>query len=144
MSKSNYLENAILNLLFNGTSITGLAEDQVTTPLTNLWVSLHTDAGVIDDTSTAVTNEAAYGNYAREPLIRGTDWSTSTTGSISPIANIDFTPAVSGTETITQFAIVDSASGAGNILYYGTVTPNISVTSGVTPRLTTATAITEA
>ena len=141
MTKSAYLENAILNLLFSGTSITGLAEDQVTTPLTNLWVSLH--KGTLDDASTAVTNECAYGDYAREALNRGTGWTTSTTGSINPAANIDFTVASSGTETVTHFAIVDSASGAGNILYWGTVAPNISVVTGVTPRLTTATAITE-
>jgi hypothetical protein len=35
------------------------------------------------------------------------------------------------------------ASGAGKILYYGTISPNISISNGVTPILTTASAITE-
>jgi hypothetical protein len=34
------------------------------------------------------------------------------------------------------------AASTGRMFIYGTVTPNISVSAGVTPRLTTATAIT--
>jgi hypothetical protein len=34
-------------------------------------------------------------------------------------------------------------TGAGKVLYKGTVTPNISVSTGVTPQLTTASTITE-
>ena len=141
MSKSDYLETAILNLLFKGTTISLLADNTATTPLTSLYVALHT--GDPADAGTATTSEAAYTSYAREAVTRGAGW-TVAAGSCSPAANIDFTAATGGTETITHFSIVDSASGAGNILYHGTVTPNISVTTGVTPRLTTATAITEA
>jgi hypothetical protein len=141
MSKSDYLENAILELLFNATAISLIADNTATTPLTNLFVALHT--GDPADAGTATTSEAAYTSYARESVARtGGGW-TVTGNSVSPAANIDFTAATGGTETITHFSIVDTASGAGNILYHGTVTPNIAVATGVTPRLTTATAITE-
>jgi len=142
MSKSDYLETAILDLIFNATAISLVADNTATTPLTNIFVSLHT--GDPGDAGTAVTSEATYTSYARESVARTSGGWTVAAGSVSPVANIDFTAATGGTETISHFAIVDTASGAGNILYSGTVTPNISVTSGVTPRLTTATAITEA
>lgn len=141
MSKSDYLETALLNLLFNAVDISLLADDTVTTPLTSLYVSLHTADPT--DAGTAVSSECAYTSYAREAVVRSAGGWTVGAGTVSPAANIDFTAATGGTETVTHFAIVDTASGAGNILYSGTVLPNISVATGVTPRLTTATAITE-
>ena len=75
-------------------------------------------------------------------VARGAGW-TVTANSVSPAANIDFGQCTAGTATITHFAVGTAASGAGKILYKGTVTPNISVSNGVIPRLSTATAITE-
>lgn len=43
----------------------------------------------------------------------------------------------------TSPAVGKATSGAGQILYSGTVTPNISISNGVTPRLTTASTVTE-
>ena len=58
MSKSNAYETAILELLFNATPIANIADNAGTSPLTNLYVSLHTaDPG---ETGTATTNECAY------------------------------------------------------------------------------------
>ena len=141
MSKSNTLENSWLELFFKGTTITGIADNTATSPLTNLYVSLHTaDPG---EAGTAVTNEATYTSYARVAVARsGSGW-TVTGNSVSPAANIDFPACTGGTNTITHFGIVSTASGAGTLYYKGTVTPNISVSSGVTPRLTTASTITE-
>jgi hypothetical protein len=45
---------------------------------------------------------------------------------------------------ITFASIGVATSGATNILYSGPVTPTINVSNGVTPRLTTASTITEA
>jgi hypothetical protein len=71
----------------------------------------------------------------------GSGW-TVTGNSVSPAANIDFPAATGGTETVTHFGIGTAETGTGKLLASGTVTPNIAVSSGVTPRLTTATAIT--
>lgn len=141
MSKSNTLENSLLELIFKGTTITGIADNTASSPLTNLYVSLHTaDPG---EAGTAVTSEATYTSYARVAVARsGSGW-TVTGNSVSPAANIDFPACTGGTNTITHFGIVSTASGAGTLYYKGTVTPNISVSSGVTPRLTTASTITE-
>ena len=45
--------------------------------------------------------------------------------------------------SITHFSIGVASAGATNILYSGTVTPNINVSTGVQPILTTASTITE-
>jgi hypothetical protein len=141
MSKGNTFENDLLKLIFNGTTIANVADDATSSPITNIWVSLHTaDPGEAGNQSTSETN---YGAYARVGVARTTAGWTVSTNSVSPAADITFPQATSGTATITHFAVGTASSGTGKVLYYGTVTPNIAVSAGVTPRLTTATTITE-
>jgi hypothetical protein len=68
---------------------------------------------------------------------------TITANSVSPTANIDFSAATGGTETATHVSIGTDSTGTGKILYYGAITPNISISTGVTPRIGTGTTITE-
>jgi hypothetical protein len=141
MSKSNAFENDLLELIFNGVAIANLADNAASSPLTNLYVSLHTaDPGEAGDQS---TNETTYTSYARVAVARTAGGWTVTGNSVSPVANIDFPAATGGSGTITYFGVGSASSGAGVLYYSGTVTPSISVTSGVTPRLTTASTITE-
>lgn len=141
MSKSDAAENDYLKLLYNATAIANIADNAATAPLTNIFVALHTaDPG---DAGTQSTSEASYTGYARVSVARTTGGWTVTANSVSPAANIDFPAATAGTNTITHFSTGVAVSGATKILHSGTVTPNISVTSGVTPRLTTASTITE-
>jgi len=141
MSKSNAFENSLLKLIFNATAIANLADNAATSPLTNLYVSLHTaDPGEAGDQS---TSEATYTGYARVAVLRTSGGWTVTNNSVSPVANIDFANCTAGTNTITYFGVGTAASGAGVLYYSGTVSPSISVSSGVTPRLTTASTITE-
>jgi hypothetical protein len=72
----------------------------------------------------------------------GSGW-TVTNNSVSPAAEISFPAATGGTETATHWGVGTASSGAGKLLYSGTVSPNISISSGVTPKLTTSTAVTE-
>lgn len=141
MSKGNTFENDWLKLIFNATPIANLADDAVSSPLGNLWISLHTsDPG---EAGNQTTNESAYGAYARKNVARTTAGWTVSTNQVNPAADITFPQATSGSETVTHFAVGTASSGTGKILYYGTVTPNIAVSAGVTPRLTTASTITE-
>ena len=141
MSKGNTFESDFLKLIFQATAIANIADNAATSPLTNLYVSLHTaDPGEPGDQT---TSEATYTSYARVAVARTSGGFTVTGNSVSPAANIDFPAATGGTNTITNFAIGTASSGAGKLLYSGTVTPNISVSSGVTPRLTTASTVTE-
>ena len=141
MSKSNAFENSLLKLIFNATAIANLADNAASSPLTNLYVSLHTaDPGEAGDQS---TSEATYTSYARVAVLRTSGGWTVTNNSVSPVANIDFPNCTGGTNTITYFGVGTASSGAGVLYYSGPVTPSIAVSSGVTPRLTTASTITE-
>lgn len=141
MSKGNTFENDLLRLIFNATAIANIADNAASSPLTNLYVSLHIgDPGEAGDQT---TNECSYGSYARVAVARTTGGWTVTNNSVSPVANIDFPAATSGSQTATHFGVGTASSGAGKLLYKGTITPNIAISTGVTPRLTTATAITE-
>lgn len=141
MSKSNAFETDLLELIFNATAIANLADNAASSPLTNLYVALHTaDPG---EAGTQETSECAYTSYARVAVARsGSGWTVSG-NQVVPAAEIAFPAATGGTETATHFSIGVAASGASAILYKGAISPNISISTGVTPKLTTATAITE-
>jgi hypothetical protein len=141
MSKGNIFENDLLKFLFNATPIANIADNAAASPITDWQISLHTgDPGEAGDQE---TNEAAYTSYARVAVARTSGGFTVTANSVVPAADIDFPEATGGSETITHFMIGTAATGAGKQIYSGTVTPNISVSSGVIPRLTTATEVTE-
>lgn len=141
MSKGDTFENDLLKLIFQATAIGNIADNAGTSPLTSLYVSLHTaDPG---DAGNQTTSECAYTSYARVAVLRSASGWTVTGNSVSPAANIDFPAATGGTETATHFGVGTASSGAGKLLYSGPISPTIDISAGVTPRLTTATAITE-
>ncbi len=140
MSKGNNLETDLLALIFNATAIPELAENDSSTPATTLTVALHTsDPGEAGDQT---TNEIAYTGYARIAVARTSGGWTISGNSVTPVAAITFGEMTGGAGgTVTHFSI---GTGTGDeLLYSGTVTPNIVVTAGVIPELTTASAITE-
>lgn len=140
--KGNYWSNGLLNLLFNATPLANIADNAATSPITQLWFSLHTaDPGAAGNQS---TNEIAYTGYARVSVARSTTGFPSTSSEvISPGAVISWPVGTGGGGVAAFFGIGTSGSGAGNLLYSGTVTPNITCGSGVQPQLTTATTISE-
>ena len=145
MSKANAYEADLLKLLLNATAIANVADNAASSPLTNVYVSLHTaDPG---DTGDQTTSEIAYTGYARVAVARTTGgWTISGTNPTvaSPVAAITFGAMTAGSNsTATHFAVGSASSGAGRIFYSGTVTPNIAVANGVTPQLTTASTIAE-
>lgn len=141
MSKGNTYENDLLKLIFNATAIANIADNAAASPLTNLWISLHTADP--DETGNQTTSEATYGAYSRVSVARTTAGWAVVNNTVNPVANIVFPQCTSGSNTITHAAIGTASSGTGKILYKGAVTPNIAVTTGVTPRLTTVSSITE-
>jgi hypothetical protein len=141
MSKGNTFENDWLKLIFNATAIANIADNASSSPLTNLYVALHTDDP--GEAGTASTNECTYTSYARVAVARTDSGWTVTDNSVSPVAAITFPQATGGSETATHFSVTVASSGASKILYSGTVTENIVISSGVQPELSTSTAITE-
>lgn len=142
MAKSILFSSDILKLVFNGDTIANIADDAGTSPLTNLYVSLHTgDPGT---GGSQTTNEAAYTSYARVAVARTSSGWTITSNSVSPNAEISF-PECTGSagSAITHAGVGTDASGTGKMLYSGSISPTITMAVGVTPILKTTTAITE-
>jgi len=140
MSIADVTENAILNLIFRATAWANYADNAAASPETNIVVGLHTaDPG---DAGTMSTSEIAYTSYARQNVARSTGWTSSSAGSTNPAANIDFTTGTGGSGSATFFSTGKSGGGAAAILFSGAVSPAITTGDGITPRLTTATAIT--
>ena len=144
MSKSNSMENGVLELVFKNTNFANVGDAtglRGSSTAGSFYLSLHTgDPGEAGDQT---TSECAYGSYARVAVARSGAGFTVTGNSVSPAANADFPEATSGTETATHFGIGTASSGAGILLYKGAISPNISISSGVTPRLKSTSTITE-
>jgi hypothetical protein len=145
MTKSNTYERDLLSLLLCAVPIANVADNAASSPLTSIWASLHTaDPG---DTGTQGTSEANYSGYTRIAVTRSTAGFVVSTsdGTASPVAAITFPEAAStSTSTLTHCAFgAASATTGGKIFYSGAISPNISIGSGVQPRLTTGSSITE-
>lgn len=141
MSISDTTETAIMALIFNATAWGNYADNASSSPQTNIHCALHTADPA--DAGTMTTSEAAYTSYARVNVARTSGGWTVTGGSVSPVASIGFPASGASGTTITHFSTGKTGGGATAILFSGTVTPNIAIgAAGVTPSLTTATAIT--
>lgn len=142
MSKSNTFENDLLKLIFNGTAIAGLADNATASPLTTLYLALHTaDPG---EDGLQNTNEVSYTGYARVAVARTTAGWTVTDNSVSPVAVIEFGEMTAGTPSTATYVTIGTAStGGGKVLYRGTLTPNVNINVGVVPRIRTTSTITE-
>lgn len=142
MSKGDTFENDLMKLIFNATAIANIADNAGVSPLTNLYVSLHTaDPG---ETGSQTANETAYTGYARVAVARTSGGWTITNNSASPVANIDFGECTaSAGAAITHAAVGTASSGAGKLLYSGALSPNITMAVGVIPRIKTTSTITE-
>lgn len=141
MPKSTTFCNDWLKLVFNAIATANLADNAGTSPLANLYVSLHTgDPGAGGNQS---TSETGYTGYARVAVARTSGGWTVSSNSVRPVADITFGACSAGTATITHWAVGTASSGTGKILYSGTVSPSISISAGVTPKLTTSSTISE-
>lgn len=145
MSKSDAFENAWLKLVFQNVTIAGIGDATGivgSATAGNLDISIHTsDPG---ETGNQTTGEISYTGYGRQAVPRTTGAWTVTANSVSPAATITFTISSGGTGgTVTHWAAGSALTGTGMILYSGAVSPTCLVSSGITPTLTTATAVTE-
>lgn len=140
--KGDTFENDVLKLIFNATAIANIADNAATSPLTNIYVSLHTaDPG---DSGNQTTSEASYTGYARIAVARTSGGWTVTGNSVSPVANIDFGECTAScTGSLTNWCAGTASSGTGKTLYCGSLSSSISLATGVIPRLKTTSTITE-
>lgn len=143
MAIGGNVEQDILKLVFNATAWANYADNAASSPQTNVAVALHTaDPGT---GGSQTTSESAYTSYARVSVARTSGgWTVSGTGpaSVSPVAAITFPAGTGGSGTVTYFSTGKTGGGATDILWSGTVTPNIVTGNAITPSLSTATTIT--
>lgn len=81
--------------------------------------------------------EANYTGYARVALTKATAW----TGTSSPFTNaalIQFGACTAGTNAITHFAVVDTASGAIAMMISGALSATLNVSAGIQPQFAAA------
>lgn len=77
--------------------------------------------------------EATYTGYARVELTKASAW----TGTSSPFTNtnlIQFGACTAGTNALTHFAVVDTASGEVSMMISGALASTLNVSSGIQPQ----------
>jgi len=129
--KGSTFDNDLMKLIFNATAIANIADNAAASPLTNLFVSLHTANPGVGGSQT--TSEAAYTSYARVTVARTSGGWTVSGAAATNAAAINFPAATGGSETETYAAVGTATSGTGKILYVGPLTASLAVSSGITP-----------
>ena len=127
MSMSDTTETAVLNLFLRGT-------DPAYRAGATQYLALFT-ADPTDSASLAA--EANYTGYARVALTKASAW----TGTASPFTNpnlIQFGACPAGTNALTHFAVVDTASGAVAMMISGALSATLNVSNGIQPQFAPA------
>lgn len=144
MPKSTTACNNILALIFNATTWNEIAENDSTSPATNLYLSLHTaDPGV---GGAQTTSETAYTNYVRVAVVRTTSgWAAPSGASTSNVGLVQFAQCGVTGSTVTHVAIGTASSGAGLVLYSGALNSSLAVANLIQPQFAaSAITVTEA
>lgn len=133
MPKSTDTCNKILALIFNATAWPDIAENDSSSPATNLYLSLHTaDPGVGNNQT---TNETSFTNYARIPVERTTSgWNVPSGGATANAALAQFAQCGASGATVSHVAIGTASSGAGTVLYAGELSSPLAVANGIQPQ----------
>ncbi len=133
MPKATNACNSLLALLFNATTWNLLAENDSTSPATNLYLSLHTaDPGV---GGSQLTNETTYTNYVRLAVARTTGgWDIPSGGATQNAALAQFAQCGASGATITHVAIGTASAGAGTVLYAGALNAPLAVANLIQPQ----------
>ena len=123
MSLSNTTEAAALDVFLRGT-------DPAYRAGANNYLALFSaDPGE----SASLAAEATYTGYARIAVSKASSW----TGTASPFTNtnlLQFPACTAGATSATHFAIVDTASGAVDMMISGSLSATLSISAGIQPQ----------
>ena len=123
MSLSNTTENAALKMFLQGT-------DPAYRAGATQYLALFTaDPGE----AASLAAEANYTGYARVALTKATAW-TDGGSTFTNAALIQFGACTAGTNAITNFAVVDTASGAVSMMVSGALDSTLNVSAGIQPQ----------
>jgi hypothetical protein len=120
MAKGNTFINDLLKLAFQATSIANIADNAASSPLTSLYLSLHTaDPGAA---GSQTTNETAYTNYARQAVSRSSSGFTVSGQSVTLTSAVSFPAgATTDTDVIAYWGVGTASSSTGKLLYSGPI-----------------------
>jgi len=118
-SKSDYLENELLDHVLGGTDYSRPA---------TVWVALYT----VDPSDSGGGTEGTGGSYARAEVTNNdTNWPAASGGAKANGTAITFAEATASWGTVTAFGIFDAVT-AGNLLYWAELTADKTIDSGDT------------
>lgn len=140
--KSDTFESDILKLIFQATGISLIADNTATTPLTSLFVALHTADPLEAGDQTA--NEIAYTSYARVSVVRSSSgWTLSGTAptQVANAAIVNFPACTGGSATATHFSVGVAASGASKTLYAGLLAAPLAISNLIQPNFPVGTLV---
>lgn len=123
-SKSDYLENTVLNLILGAVAYT---------PPVTVYIALYTAA----PTDAAGGTEVTGGSYARKSMTNNAvNFPAAVNGAKSNGTDIIFATATVSWGTVLAFGILDAAT-AGNLLYWGTLALSKIIGPGDTAKFST-------
>jgi hypothetical protein len=115
---SDYLENALQDWYWRNVSFT---------PPGTAYLTLYTSA----PSDSGGGTEVSAGGYARLAVIQGTAaWNASSAGTVTNVSTLVVGTASADWGTVTALSFMDTASGTGNLQWWGTLTASKVVQSG--------------
>lgn len=134
MPKSTATCNSILALMYNATAWANVADNAVSSPLTNTEISLHTATPTAGSDS-QTENETAYTNYARVAKARTTaGWTAPSGGATANEGQIQFAQCGASGATLTHVATGTAHTSTGHVWHYGALNSPLAVSNGITPQ----------
>ena len=127
MSLSNTTENATLKLHLQGT------DPSYRAGATQYLALFTADPGE----TASLAAEANYTGYARVALTKSSAW-TDNGSTFNNAALIQFGACTAGTNALTHFAVVDTASGAVSQMVSGALSATLNVSACIQPQFAAA------
>lgn len=123
MSLSNTTENAALKMFLQG------ADPAYRVGATQYLALFTADPGE----AASLAAEASYTGYARVALTKASAW-TDGGSTFTNAGLIQFGACTVGTNAITHFAVVDTPSGAVDMMVSGALSATLNVSAGIQPQ----------
>lgn len=138
MSMSNASETNLLLLLFNNVDWANVGDAgglQNSATAGSFYVALHSSDPA--DAGDQTTNEIGYTGYARVAVARSGAGFTVSGAQVSNAATVQFGECTAGSASASHFSVGLAPSGAGDVLYSGSLSATRSISSGITPLFNT-------
>lgn len=132
MPKSTVTCNNFLAILYTATAWANIADNASASPLTSIYVTLHSAA--LTPSSTQATSEATFTNAARVATARdtsGTGWAVPASGVTSNNGLIQGPVCGVTGQTQTYVSTGEAPSGATDIYHYGALNDSLAVSLNI-------------